>query len=155
MPRVGFDTTIPMFRTSKIFRALDCAATVIGRFVCTIHNYLTKPHLTQYNLTDDMEKETSGQRPNGSLFLVGTAHILCAKYVHLKKRCADQTSVVSNLLKGRSHDLDASHILRMWQRAGRGFPIMGGPGVAGRGCSTALASAELLRNSELSIQSCQ
>jgi hypothetical protein len=95
-----------------------------------------------------MEKVTSvnctGQRPNGSMFLIGTAHILYAKYVHLNKRRADQTPVVSNLLKGRLHDLEATHILRMWQRAGRGFPIMGGPGVAGRGCSTTLASAELI-----------
>lgn len=46
LPRVGFDITIPVFRTSKILRALDCAATVTGRFVCTIHNYLTKHLMT-------------------------------------------------------------------------------------------------------------
>jgi hypothetical protein len=31
MPRVGFERTIPLFEGGKTFRALDRAATVIGR----------------------------------------------------------------------------------------------------------------------------
>jgi hypothetical protein len=31
IPRVGFETTIPMFERKKIFYALDCAATVIRK----------------------------------------------------------------------------------------------------------------------------
>jgi hypothetical protein len=37
MPRVGFELTIPMFERAKTFRALDCATTVIGRYVSIKH----------------------------------------------------------------------------------------------------------------------
>jgi hypothetical protein len=31
MPRVGFESTIPVFERTKTIHALDCAATVIGK----------------------------------------------------------------------------------------------------------------------------
>jgi hypothetical protein len=39
MPLVGFEPTIPMLELAKIFRALDCAATVVNTvsriiFIC-------------------------------------------------------------------------------------------------------------------------
>jgi hypothetical protein len=38
MPRVGFEPTTPMFECAKTFHALDCAATVSGKF----HIYFQK-----------------------------------------------------------------------------------------------------------------
>jgi hypothetical protein len=38
MPRVGFEPTIPVFERANTIHALDRAATVIGKFTCTLVN---------------------------------------------------------------------------------------------------------------------
>jgi hypothetical protein len=46
MPRVGFKPMIQMFEQAKTFRALDRAATVIGRvnFICTRKRTILTPY---------------------------------------------------------------------------------------------------------------